>query len=203
MCDEPTNEDDSVGPGADFCRDQAIERNNPLFAWERIYIELLHTYARAADDDSLASVELPVWCLKYLAGVSRYFIEYAKGRDPDKLPAWKDYERIGLSEEQYEQDFSRWMSSRSIDPAEALGKVAFALGMSRKGWNGFADWDRAREAAWLRDRDAAWKEEGIPARDRATLLAAERGHPMPSDADERTLRRAKRGIRKRRGKPTP
>ena len=141
------------------------ETGNPLYVWDALSLLCVPLYVPGIRSEFLRGALLPGWCIEYLGRVAEAILG---------LPSPSVHPPGGMAEQ-----------------APQLSK---ALGLSRQGWDAFAEWrkDRAREQdADLYERVKAL---GIPDKD-----AMEAATEFWGLEDERSVRRRLR--RGRRAKP--
>jgi hypothetical protein len=155
---------------------------NPVHVW-RLLARLPRIAARAAKlDPTLAGIPfaggIPVWVQAYLAQVGSNISRLASGfdhRDPDA-------------------DYS-WYNLGNLSSAQAIGLIGQALGLSKRGWSAFGEYQNERLAEMF--VDIIWTDEaaatGVPVFQRIEEFREAAGL-----ADERDARRRIAEVRNRR-----
>lgn len=121
----------------------ADRTGNPLYTWKALDEWFVLNEARTSAD--LPQLEVPQWCLDYLAIQARRLRDLAEGLDYRITP-----EPFGELPRNWESVERARRRKRTLSPLQATKQVLQALGFRRNGWNAF---ERARKLE-QQDEDA-------------------------------------------------
>ena len=137
----------------------AEENSNPLYAWEALLdaVTLTRVFSQELRKDFARPLEktaVPNWVLWHLTNVAYQLLAQAQGRDPRKRRSPLQPGDIpGRGEAE-------------ISTADACRRLSATMGLSRRGWNAFAEYRTraiAENAAIFRDFLVG---DGVPAKER-------------------------------------
>lgn len=163
-----------------------LERNylatgNPLYAWDAIRLCL-----------NQRRMALPPWLLRFLLEAAKNLIALAEGHDPTTFPERQE----GEVADAYMGRFLEW-KGKEVPPDKAIGILARALGLSRRGYNAFASFQRDHAAQMAAiEAELAAKSRDYPhmiPRDPAEVTReVEKARNSSPESAKRTIRRGRR-----------
>ena len=141
----------------------AEENRNPLYVWEALLdtvrrVQSWSEKSQAGFARPFEKTAVPNWILWYLTGVADQLLAQAQGRDPRRRQSrFRRGEIPGRREAE-------------ISTADACRRLSTTMGLSRRGWNAFAEY-RTRAIA---ENAAIFKEflvaDGVPAKERQASI---------------------------------
>jgi hypothetical protein len=199
-------ESDSEAEAVEHFRACFETTGNPIYvfwALRGIYMEAAFR-VRDSDGKSEYKPKIPEWIHGYLSFVSRNIFNLAYNRDPRTFPHDMD-----ITTPEGKAAWRIWLHEGVIEREKAIELLPGALGMSRKGWNAFSNFDSIARKENIRDAvDRLMESEGKTLEEAALVIAEEAGY----DEAQSVLRirreamdferRTKRG-QARKAKPTP
>jgi hypothetical protein len=164
-----------------------------LFIWEFIITRLQIIFDlgsaklpadQLARDSTLAREPPPAWIWEYLGEVAFRLRELMEGRDFRQDPT-----SAGEEAADYQQAYQRYRSSVRLPPAKAPRLLALALGITRVGWNAFAEWQRIQKAERASDAREQIRRGELNRSSRTRREAVEKVMAEFGFADDRGFRR--------------
>lgn len=181
-------------------RDEFYKTGNPLFVWKQIRFcasdavtDFFESTRGLPEDEQRATAkekmhagewppvpsEIPDWCLRYLLEASHRIAHLEGGIDERTRPKYDDSE-VGVRERY------QWRHKRTLTPGQAIGRLAWALGFVKRGWNALDESLRDRRKEDLvEDYNDLQNQYGLTSRQ-----AKDRMLETSGKSDDRNLRRA-------------
>jgi hypothetical protein len=115
--------------------------------------------------------KIPKWIHDYLSSVSRNIFNLTYSRDPRAAP----YD-IDITTPEGKAAWRAWRHESALEREKAIDLLPAALGMSRKGWNAFSNFDSIMRKEDIRDAiDELIQSNGVTLEEAAGIVAEENG----------------------------
>ena len=146
---------------------------NPIYVFsvlKSIYGEATRRWLESGGKDEYEP-KIPKWIHDYLFFVSRNIFNLVYHRDPRVAP----YD-VDITTPEGKAAWRAWLHEGTVEREKAIDLLPQALGMSRKGWNAFSNFDSIWRKENIRDAiDELIQNNGMTLEEAANIIAEEDG----------------------------
>jgi hypothetical protein len=149
------------------------ETKNPIFVFWALKIAYIEADDRAHFSEGSAGYKprIPRWIHRYLRFVAANIFDLTFHRDPRTMPGDKD-----IRTPEGKAAWRAWLHEGTLEREKAIDLLPGALGMSRKGWNAFSNFDSITRKENIRDAiDELIQSNGMTLEEAAAIIAEEDG----------------------------
>ena len=171
--DKLDGESDAEAEAIERFRARFERTGNPIYVFWALRGIYMGAAFRVPDSGGKDEYEpkIPKWIHEYLSFVSRNIFNLAYSRDPRTVPHDMD-----ITTPEGKAAWRAWLHEGALEREKAIDLLPGALGMSRKGWNAFSNFDSIMRKEDIRDAiDELIQSNGMTLEEAAGIIAEEDG----------------------------